>query len=59
MWVTIDPPGLHAWWTPAADPDGWGGFALARDGVALAAVDPLGSFVNWRASRAGSMDAAV
>jgi hypothetical protein len=28
----------------------WSGFVLGRDGQALAAVDPLGSFVHWRAS---------
>jgi len=34
------------------------GFVLARDGVALAAVDPLGAFVHWRAWRASGTDAA-
>jgi hypothetical protein len=58
VWITIDPPALHAWWPPARDPEGWGGFVLARDGEALAAVDPLGSFVHWRAWRAGPTDAA-
>jgi hypothetical protein len=59
VWITIDPPALHARWSPARDPDGWGGFVLARDAEALAAVDPLGSFVDWRAWRGGSRDAAV
>jgi hypothetical protein len=49
VWVTIDPPGLHGAWHPPIDPDAWGGFVLARDGVPLAAVDPLGAFVEWRA----------
>jgi hypothetical protein len=48
-WVTIDPPGLHDRWRPPVDPAAWGGFVLGRDGVALAAVDPLGAFVEWRA----------
>lgn len=49
VWITIDPPGLHDAWRPPLDPDGWRGFVLARDGVPLAAVDPLGAFVEWRA----------
>lgn len=59
VWVTIDPPALHGWWAPALEPDAWGGFVLARDGEALAAVDPLGSFVEWRAWRTEGTDAAV
>jgi hypothetical protein len=62
VWVTIDPPGLHSaasWeWQPAVDPATWGGFVLGVDGRALAAVDPLGAFVRWRASRHGETDAA-
>lgn len=57
VWVTIDPAGLHGWRHPV-DPETWGGFVLGRDGEALAAVDPLGSFVHWRASRTGGADAA-
>lgn len=57
-WITIDPPGLHEWRPPSPDPTTWGGFVLARDGEALAAVDPLGAFVHWRASQAGGRDAA-
>ena len=53
VWVTIDPPGLHQAWHPPIDAGAWGGFVLGRDGVALAAVDPLGAFVEWRAD--GSM----
>ncbi len=47
-WVSIDPPGLHDHWHPAVDPRRWGGFVLGRNGVPLAAVDPLGAFVEWR-----------
>jgi hypothetical protein len=49
VWVSIDPPGLHDAWRPPVDPDSWSGFVLGRDGVPLAAVDPLGAFVEWRA----------
>ncbi|WP_019180223.1 DUF2332 domain-containing protein [Microbacterium yannicii] len=55
VWISIDPPGLHEAWRPPVDPDTWGGFVLGRDGVPLAAVDPLGAFVEWRA---GEPDAA-
>ena len=62
VWVTIDPPALHARsqreWRPGVDPETWGGFVLGVDGRALAAVDPLGGFVHWRASRQGETDAA-
>ncbi|WP_106816791.1 DUF2332 domain-containing protein [Microbacterium timonense] len=50
VWVTIDPPALHEAWQPPIPVEAWGGFVLGRDGQALAAVDPLGSFVHWRAS---------
>jgi hypothetical protein len=49
VWISIDPPGLHDAWVPRVDPKTWGGFVLGRDGVPLAAVDPLGGFVEWRA----------
>ncbi len=49
VWISIDPPGLHDAWHPAVDPATWGGFVLGRDGVPLAAVDPLGASVEWRA----------
>ncbi len=49
VWISIDPPALHAQWRPPVDPAAWGGFVLGRDGVPLAAVDPLGAFVEWRA----------
>lgn len=48
VWVSIDPPGLHDRWHPPVDPATWGGFVLGRDGVPLAAVDPLGASVEWR-----------
>lgn len=55
VWISIDPPGLHEAWVPPVDPATWNGFVLGRDGVPLAAVDPLGAFVEWRA---GERDAA-
>ncbi|MEZ3161654.1 DUF2332 domain-containing protein [Microbacterium sp. BWT-B31] len=54
-WITIDPPSLHAdlealrGREPRVDPTAWDGFVLALDGAALAAVDPLGAWVAWRA----------
>lgn len=54
VWISIDPPGLHDAWRPAVDPDTWGGFVLGRDGVPLAAVDPLGASVEWRAGGGSS-----
>ncbi|WP_203581107.1 DUF2332 domain-containing protein [Microbacterium hibisci] len=58
VWITIDPPGLHEWRRHVVDPVTWGGFVLARDGAPLAAVDPLGAFVRWRASHTEETDAA-
>ncbi|MDN3496232.1 DUF2332 domain-containing protein [Planococcus sp. APC 4015] len=52
VWITIDPPGLHDAWHPPIDVDSWQGFVLGRDGVPLAAVDPLGASVTWRAGSA-------
>ena len=49
VWISIDPPGLHSAWDPPVDPATWGGFVLGMDGVPLAAVDPLGGSVEWRA----------
>ena len=49
-WVTLDAPALHdAWQAPIAQ--NWPAhlFALALDGRVLAAVDPLGARVEWRA----------
>ncbi|MCR2812853.1 DUF2332 domain-containing protein [Microbacterium sp. zg.Y1090] len=52
-WITLDAPTLHDGWTQPVDPQTWpGGFALALDGEVLAAVDPLGSYVEWRAEDA-------
>lgn len=47
-WITIDPPGLHEKWNPPLHRQQWWGFVLGRGGVALADVDPLGAFVEWR-----------
>lgn len=52
VWVSIDPPDLHDAWRPPVDPETWGGFVLGRDGIPLAAVDPLGGSVEWRAGAA-------
>ena len=52
VWVSIDPPGLHDRWQPRVDPGTWRGFVLGRDRVPLAAVDPLGASVEWRAGSA-------
>ena len=49
VWISIDPPGLHRAWHPPVDPETWGGFVLGCDARPLAAVDPLGAFVEWRA----------
>lgn len=54
VWITIDPPGLHQGWRTPVDADAWGGFVLGKDGVPLAAVDPLGASVEWRAGPAGT-----
>lgn len=52
-WITLDAPTLHGHWRPAIDPAAWpeGGFALALDGEVLAAADPLGAWIRWRAER--------
>ncbi|MFT3796994.1 DUF2332 domain-containing protein [Microbacterium sp.] len=50
-WITLDAPTLHTGWTDP--PDAWpGGFALALDGEILAAADPLGGWLEWRAGAA-------
>ncbi len=51
-WITIDSPSLHAQWNPPLDAPQWSGFVLGRGGVALADVDPLGAFVEWRGGAA-------
>jgi hypothetical protein len=48
VWISIDPPDLRLAGVAPVDPAAWGGFVLRRDGRALAAVDPLGAFVEWR-----------
>lgn len=48
VWITIDPPALHEAWHPPIDIPSWEGFVLARDACPLAAVDPLGAFVEWQ-----------
>ncbi|GAA2983686.1 hypothetical protein JOD63_000648 [Microbacterium terrae] len=53
VWISIDPPGLHDVWRPPVAPD-WGGFVLGVGGVPVAAVDPLGAFVEWRAGERGA-----
>lgn len=53
-WVTLDAPALHDGWTAPIDTGSWpaDAFALALDGDVLAAADPLGGFVEWRAGAA-------
>jgi len=55
-WITLDAPALHNGWDAAIDAAGWpvGGFALALDGRVLAAADPLGRWLEWRAEDAAS-----
>lgn len=48
-WVTIDPAALHDAWRTPVDAGAWGGFVLGLDAQPLAAVDPLGASVEWRA----------
>ncbi|MER7796234.1 DUF2332 domain-containing protein [Microbacterium sp. NPDC096154] len=49
-WITLDQPALHDAWMPPIEPDAWpGGFALALGGDVLAAADPLGAWIEWRA----------
>ncbi|WP_243233489.1 DUF2332 domain-containing protein [Microbacterium sp. CIAB417] len=56
-WITIDAPGLHDGWRRPIDASAWPSdrFALALDGEVLAAVDPLGSAVEWRPDAAGGL----
>lgn len=49
-WVSMEPPAAI---DAEAGRDRWNGFVLRRDGRVLAAVDPLGAFVEWRADREG------
>lgn len=48
-WVSLDPPSLHERWTTPVDASGWPGFVLGLDGRVLAAADPLGAWLEWRA----------
>ncbi|GAA2539573.1 DUF2332 domain-containing protein [Microbacterium mitrae] len=49
-WITLDAPGLHEAWVTSAARVPRDGFALARNGVVLAAADPLGRWIEWFAS---------
>ncbi|WP_396643383.1 DUF2332 family protein [Microbacterium sp.] len=49
-WVSLDPPALHERWTTPVDASGWPGFVLSHNGRVLAAADPLGAWLEWRAS---------
>ncbi|MGC5171556.1 DUF2332 domain-containing protein [Microbacterium sp. DT81.1] len=55
-WITLDAPALHESWDAPTDASTWpaGGFALALDGRILAAADPLGRWLEWRAGDAAS-----
>lgn len=55
-WITLDAPGLHEGWDTPVDAATWpdGGFALALDGRIIAAADPLGRWLEWRAGNAAS-----
>lgn len=49
-WVSLDPPALrHDEWMSGVESAGWPGFVLRRDGAVLAAADPLGAWLEWRA----------
>ena len=48
-WISLDPPSLHERWTTPVDASGWPGFVLGLDGRVLAAADPLGAWLEWRA----------
>jgi hypothetical protein len=48
-WISLDPPGLHTRWTTPVEASGWPGFVLGLDGRVLAAADPLGAWLEWRA----------
>jgi len=50
-WITLDAPALHDGWSAPIDPATWpdDAFALALDGEVLAAADPLGRSLVWRA----------
>lgn len=48
-WISLDPPALHQRWTTPVDATGWPGFVLSHDERILAAADPLGAWLEWRA----------
>lgn len=48
-WISIDPPWMHDAWHPPVVEGSRADFVLSIDGMPVAAVDPLGSFVEWRA----------
>lgn len=48
VWISIDPPGLAVGDQPL-EAEAWDGFVLRRDGVEVAACDPLGAWLEWRA----------
>lgn len=48
-WISLDPPTLHDRWSTPVAPEGWPGFVLSLNRRVLAAADPLGAWVEWRA----------
>ncbi|TQJ31438.1 DUF2332 domain-containing protein [Microbacterium sp. SLBN-146] len=49
-WMSIDPPWMHDAWHPPVVAGARSDFVLSMNGVPVAAVDPLGGFVEWRAN---------
>ncbi|MEV8266992.1 DUF2332 domain-containing protein [Microbacterium sp. NPDC076911] len=48
-WISIDPPSLYSRLANSALDGSWDRFVLSRNGEAIANVDPLGGYVEWRA----------
>ncbi|WP_396667909.1 DUF2332 family protein [Microbacterium sp. R86528] len=48
-WISIDPPRLLAQLAGATLDESWDRFVLSLNGEAMANVDPLGGYVEWRA----------
>lgn len=48
-WISLDPPTLHDRSSTPVAPEGWPGFVLSLNRRVLAAADPLGAWVEWRA----------
>ncbi len=46
-WITLDSPPLHSAWKTSTARVPADGFALALNGVVLAAADPLGRWIEW------------